>query len=299
MPSAELEKAMQIWRETGAALGQKTYLWEMRFGFEEMWARFSRPPQDVKYEPVGAGGVRAEWVVPQEVSDDRTILYLHGGGYVLCSPHTHREMVAHLAKAARARALLIDYRLAPEHPFPAAVEDSLAAYRWLLGQGVRPQRIAIAGDSAGGGLTVATLVGLRYTGQPLPAAGVCFSPWTDLACTGETLTTKAQEDPIVQKPLVEQLAQMYLAGADPKAPLASPLYADLTGLPPLLVQVGTAETLLDDSTRLVERARRAEVDVTLEVWEGMPHVWHFFVSFLPEAQQAVQKAGEFIQRHTA
>lgn len=295
MPSAELEKAMQIWRETAAALGQKTYLWEMRVSFEELWARFSQPPQDVRYEPVGAGGVRAEWVVPPEGADDRVILYLHGGGYVLCSPNTHREMVAHLARVARARALLIDYRLAPEHPFPAAVEDSLAAYRWLLGQGMRPQCIAIAGDSAGGGLTVATLVGLRYLGQPLPGAGICFSPWTDLACTGKTLTTKAQEDPIVQKELVVQLAQMYLGGADAKAPLASPLYADLTGLPPLLVQVGTAETLLDDSTRLVERARGAGVDVTLDVWEGMPHVWQFFVSFLPEAQQAIQKAGEFIQ----
>jgi monoterpene epsilon-lactone hydrolase len=229
-------------------------------------------------------------------SEGRALLYLHGGGYVICSPDTHREMVAHLAKASGCRVLLLDYRLAPEFPFPAAVEDAVAAYRWLLAQGYPARGLAVAGDSAAGGLTVAALVVLRYLGLPMPGAAVCFSPWTDLACTGETLASKASEDPIVSLPLLEQLAQTYLAGADPRSPLASPLYADLWGLPPLLVQVGTAETLLDDSRRLADRCREAGVEVSLEEWEGMPHVWHFFVSFLPEAQQAIARAGEFLRQ---
>jgi acetyl esterase/lipase len=288
---------MQIWRETAQSLASKRFVWEMRLGFLEIWSRFSHAPTDLAYEPVAAGGVRAEWVVPPGASEGRALLYLHGGGYVICSPDTHREMVAHLARASGCRVLLLDYRLAPEFPFPAAVEDAVAAYRWLLAQGYPARGLAVAGDSAGGGLTVAALVAFRYLGLPMPGAAVCFSPWTDLACTGETLASKASEDPIVSRPLLEQLAQTYLAGADPRSPLASPLYADLRGLPPLLVQVGTAETLLDDSRRLADRCREAGVEVSLEEWEGMPHVWHFFVSFLPEAQQAIARAGQFLRQH--
>ncbi len=287
---------MQIWRETAQSLASKRFVWEMRLGFLEIWSRFSHAPTDMTYEPVAAGGVRAEWVVPPGASEGKALLYLHGGGYVICSPDTHREMVAHLAKACGCRVLLLDYRLAPEFPFPAAVEDAVAAYRWLLAQGYPARGLAVAGDSAGGGLTVAALVAFRYLGLPMPGAAACFSPWTDLACTGETLASKASEDPIVSRPLLEQLAQTYLAGADPRSPLASPLYADLRGLPPLLVQVGTAETLLDDSRRLAARCREAGVEVSLEEWEGMPHVWHFFVSFLPEAQQAIARAGEFLRQ---
>jgi len=296
MAAPELERAMQIWRETAQSLASKRFVWEMRLGFLEIWSRFSHAPTDLAYEPVAAGGVRAEWVVPPGASEGRALLYLHGGGYVICSPDTHREMVAHLAKASGCRVLLLDYRLAPEFPFPAAVEDAVAAYRWLLAQDYRPKGLAVAGDSAGGGLTVAALVAFRYLGLPMPGAAVCFSPWTDLACTGETLASKASEDPIVSRPLLEQLAETYLAGADPRSPLASPLYADLRGLPPLLVQVGTAETLLDDSRRLADRCREVGVEVSLEEWEGMPHVWHFFVSFLPEAQQAIARAGQFLRQ---
>jgi acetyl esterase/lipase len=288
---------MQIWRETAQSLASKRFVWEMRLGFLEIWSRFSHAPTDLAYEPVAAGGVRAEWVVPPGASEGRALLYLHGGGYVICSPDTHREMVAHLARASGCRVLLLDYRLAPEFPFPAAVEDAVAAYRWLLAQGYPARGLAVAGDSAGGGLTVAALVAFRYLGLPMPGAAVCFSPWTDLACTGETLASKASEDPIVSRPLLEQLAETYLAGADPRSPLASPLYADLRGLPPLLVQVGTAETLLDDSRRLADRCREVGVEVSLEEWEGMPHVWHFFVSFLPEAQQAIARAGQFLRQH--
>jgi acetyl esterase/lipase len=193
--------------------------------------------------------------------------------------------------------LLIDYRLAPEHPHPAAVEDSTRAYRWLLETGSNPKRMAIAGDSAGGGLTVATLVALRDAGVPLPAAAVCLSPWVDLEGIGESMTTKAAVDPMVQREPLLRMASMYLAGQDPRTPLAAPLYADLRGLPPLLIQVGTAETLLDDSVRLAERARAAGVQVTLEPWEDMIHVWQAFAAMLPEGQQAIERIGEFLRQH--
>jgi acetyl esterase/lipase len=231
-------------------------------------------PNDVKREPVDADGVPGEWISAPGVDPDRTIYYLHGGGYSMGSVNTHREMVSRISRASGARALAIDYRLAPEHPFPAAVEDSTTAYRWLLSTGADPARLVIAGDSAGGGLTVATLVALRDAGDPLPAAAVCLSPWVDMEGIGESMTTKAEADPMVQRDDLIEGAQAYLGGADPRTPLAAPLYADLTGLPPLLIHVGTAETLLDDSTRLAERAKSAGVDVTLEPWEDMIHVWH-------------------------
>jgi acetyl esterase/lipase len=227
------------------------------------------------------------------------MLYLHGGGYVVGSIATHLGLAGRLSRAAAARVLLLNYRLAPEHPFPAAVEDATAAYRWLLGTGVKPGRIAIAGDSAGGGLTVATLVALRDAGEPLPAAGVCQSPWIDLEGAGESVTTKAHVDPLVHKDMLLKMASWYLAGANPRTPLAAPLYADLQGLPPLLVQVGTAEILLDDATRLADRARAAGVAVTLEPWEGMIHVWQLFASILPEGQQAIDRIGAFVRQHAA
>jgi acetyl esterase/lipase len=178
------------------------------------------------------------------------------------------------------------------------VEDSTAVYRWLLGTGVNPGRMVIAGDSAGGGLTMATLVALRDARDPLPAAAVCLSPWVDLEGLGESATTKAAVDPMIQGKAIAEGAKAYLAGADPRTPLAAPLYADLAGLPPLLIQVGTAEVLLDDSTRLAERARSAGVDVTLEPWDDMIHVWQIFAAMLPEGQQAIDRIGEFVRKHT-
>jgi acetyl esterase/lipase len=215
-------------------------------------------------------------------------------GYVIGSINTHRDLASRLSLAAAARVLLIDYRLAPEHPFPAAVDDATAAYRWLLSSGADPSHMVIAGDSAGGGLTVATLVALRDAGTPLPAAGVCLSPWVDLECSGESMTTKAAADPMVRRDGLMKMAEWYLAGQPPRTPLAAPLYADLSGLPPLLIQVGTAEVLLDDSTRLAERARKAGVTVTLEPWEDMIHVWQAFAALLPEGRQAIDRIGEFI-----
>lgn len=270
---------------------------EQRAIFEQVTSIFAVPP-DVSREPVEANGVPAEWIAAPDASVDRVIYYLHGGGYSIGSIKTHREMISRISRAAGAKALAIDYRLAPEHPFPAAVEDSTAAYRWLLSTGVDPARLVIAGDSAGGGLTVATLVALRDAGDPLPAAAVCISPWVDMEGLGESMKTKADVDPMIPADESHRAAKAYLGGADPRSPLAAPLYADLTGLPPLLIHVGTSEVLLDDSTRLAERARCAGVEVALEVWEDMIHVWHFFASMLPEGQRAIDRVGEFIREHT-
>jgi monoterpene epsilon-lactone hydrolase len=255
-------------------------------------------PTDVRCDPVDAGGVPAEWITTPGVVPERVIYYLHGGGYVIGSINTHREMVSRLSRAAGARVLILDYRLAPENPFPAAVDDSVAAYRWLLSDGVDPARLVIAGESAGGGLTVATLVALRDASEPLPRAGICLSPWVDLECLGESMVTKAAMDPLVNRDGGLIWAKAYLGDADPRTPLASPLHADLMGLPPLLIQVGTAECLFDDATRLADRARAAGVDVTLEPWDDMIHMWHMFAAILPEGQQAIDRIGEFIHQHT-
>jgi acetyl esterase/lipase len=226
------------------------------------------------------------------------ILYLHGGGYLFGSARTHRVMLAHMARAAKARVLALDYRLAPEIPFPAPVEDSVSAYRWLQAQGISPHKIAIGGDSAGGGLVVAALVALRSVGEPMPAAGVCISAWTDMESTGTSMATNAEADPSVSKERLLKIAKVYLGGKDPRAPLASPIHADLTGLPPLLLQVGSIEVLLDDSTMLKSRAKEAGVSVEMEVWEDMPHVWHHYAPILPEARKAIGKIGEFVLEHT-
>ena len=271
---------------------------EQRAAFDELTSQFP-VPDDVRCEPTDAAGVPAEWITTPEAVDERVMYYLHGGGYTVGSIKTHREMISRLSRAARARALAIDYRLAPEHPHPAAVEDSTAAYRWLLSTGAEPARLVIAGDSAGGGLTVATLVALRDAGDPLPAAAVCLSPWVDLEGLGESMSTKADVDPMVQRDNLLQTAKAYLGDADARTPLAAPLHADLRDLPPLLIQVGTAETLLDDSIRLAERAKSVGVDVALELWDDMIHVWQFCAAILPEGQQAIDRIGEFIQKHTA
>jgi epsilon-lactone hydrolase len=269
----------------------------VRAGFEQMATMFP-VPADVKCEPVMAGTVKAEWVTAPGAASDRAILHLHGGGYVIGSINTHRALAAGLSRAAKARVLLIGYRLAPEHPHPAAVEDALAAYRWLLAQGFSPNRLAIAGDSAGGGLTIAALVALRDAGEKLPAAGVCLSPWVDLEGIGESMTTKAELDPMVKKDSLVQLATLYLGGKDPRTPLAAPLYADLSGLPPLLILAGTWETLLDDASRIAERARKAGVDVTYEPAEGMIHVWQLFAPILDEGKQSIERIGQYVRGKT-
>lgn len=271
---------------------------DMRAGFAAL-ARLYAPPADARFEAVNANGVRAEWVSVPEVNPSHVILYFHGGGYSIGSAETHRDLVARLCRSAGARALSVDYRLAPEHRFPAAVEDAVASYRWLLDQGAPSRAIVLAGDSAGGGLALGTLLALRDQAMPLPAATVCMSPVTDHLKSGASMETKAAVDPMVQRKTSTENSKRYLGpNGDPKAPYASPLYAELQGLPPILILVGTAEVLLDDSTRFAERARAAGVETEIEVWEEMIHIWPFFAD-LPEAGKAVDRMGSFIRSRLA
>jgi epsilon-lactone hydrolase len=258
-----------------------------------------RVPADVICEKVDAGGVKAEWIAAPSAATDRVILYLHGGGYVVGSINTHRAMVSRIARASNGRALSIDYRLAPEHPFPAAVEDATASYKWLLAQGYKPGKIVIAGDSAGGGLTIAALLAIRDAGLPMPAGAVPISPWTDLEGTGESVRTRAARDVMVTQDNLQSSAKQYYGTNDPKDPLVSPVHANYRGLPPMLIQVGDAEILLDDATRVAKSAKAAGVEVDLEVWDEMPHVWHVFAKYLPEGQQAIDKIGKFVIARTS
>jgi len=293
MASPEYHRFIEKVRSRPKAVGATVA--ETRETLEKI-GRGMKGPENVVRTAVDAGGVPAEWTAPDGLKDDRVMIYMHGGGYNFGSVESHRELTARLAVAAEARVLSVDYRLAPEHPFPAAVEDAVAAYRWLLAEGVAAERIAAAGDSAGGGLALAMLLALRDAGDPLPAAYVGMSPLTDLAKEGESMRTKAAIDPMVDPESSEANAARYLgAGGDPKNPLASPLYADLKGLPPMLVLVGTWEILMDDSTRLAERARAAGVAVELQVWEEMLHIWPYFAQFFPEGEQAIEIMGGFVQ----
>jgi acetyl esterase/lipase len=296
MQSNELQKIIAFFRSLPKL--EDLTPQEQRANMEASVAGRTHLPPDVKCTPVTAGGVPAEWVETGASAPERVVYYLHGGGYVGGSVNTHREAVAGFARAAQARVLLLDYRLAPENPFPAAVEDAVSGYQWLLKQGIAPNMIVIAGESAGGGLTVAALVALKERGLPLPAAAVAMSPWVDMACTGASMESRKELDPMVQQEGLLRMAGHYLGGADPRHPLASPLYADLSGLPPLLIQVGTAETLYDDAARLAEQAREAGVNVTFEPWEDMIHMWHSFAAVLPEGQQAIERVGEFVLEYT-
>lgn len=269
---------------------------ELRADFEAFTAAYG-PPEGVVREPVPMNGLPAAWVSVPGASPAATLLYLHGGGYVIGSITSHLGLMARLGQAAGARVFAIDYRLAPEHAHPAAVEDALAAYRWLLSHGFDHKRIAVAGDSAGGGLALAMLTAARDAHLPMPAAAVCLSPWTDLACTGESMRTRAAADPIVQKTGALLFAELFLNGGDACHPLASPLHADVSGLPPTLIQVGGREVLLDDATRMVERLRAAGADARLDLWDEMVHVWHMFAPCLDEGREAIQAAGQFIREH--
>jgi monoterpene epsilon-lactone hydrolase len=294
MSQQQLDSLLQMMK--AQPIAQAPTLEQQRAGFEQMAAMFP-VDADIKREPVTANGVKSEWVSAPDADAGRAILYLHGGGYVIGSINTHRSLAARLSRAAKARVLVIDYRLAPEHPFPAAVDDSVAAYRWMLAQGLKPARIAVAGDSAGGGLTAATLVAIREAKLPLPAAGALLSPWVDMEGIGESMTSKDSVDPMVHKDGLLGMAKAYLGRQNPRSPLAAPLYADLAGLPPLLIQVGTSETLLDDASRLAERAKKAGVNVTYEPWQNMIHVWQLFAPMLDEGQQAIEKIGAFVRKH--
>ena len=255
-------------------------------------------PADISWEQVDAAGVEAEWNVPVDCEPGRVVVYCHGGGFATGDIPSWRVLCSHLARACRARVLSVGYRLAPEHPYPAALEDALAAYRFVLAEGTDPAQLVLAGDSAGGGLAVSTLVALRDAGDPLPAAGISLSPWFDLTLSNPTIETLAEVDPMVTRPMLEEFRAAYLAGADPRTPTASPLHADVAGLPPLLIQVGGAEVLLGESEAFAKKATAAGVDVTFEVWDEMIHVWHMFADELPEAREAIERIARYVAIHT-
>ena len=251
--------------------------------------------RDISLEPTDANGVAAEWSLAERSDPAKVLLFLHGGGYCSGSIASHRGMVTAVGRAAGVRTLAVGYRLAPEHPFPAALDDARAAFDFLIAQGIAPEKIAVGGDSAGGGLTLALLTSLRAAGKPLPGCAWLVSPWVDLQMTGASMAEKASVDPLIQKPYLEELASAYLAGLDPANPLVSPLHADLSGLPPMLVQVGSAETLLDDALRIARKAAMADVPLTLQVWPHMIHAWHLWAAQLQDGRRAIADAGAFIR----
>jgi monoterpene epsilon-lactone hydrolase len=259
-------------------------------GFGDM----SSLPPGCRHEPITLGGIRAERVAPANAVEGRRILCLHGGGYEAGSPRSHRPLAARLAEAARSAAVLPDYRLAPEHPFPAALDDAVEAYRALLADGVWPERMIIAGDSAGGGLAVAVALRLKDEGLPQPAGLLLISPWADLTLSHATHETKAADDPMIARDRASESAASYRGGADARHPLISPVFGDFTGLAPMLIQVGSEETLLGDSLMLAERAGHARVAVRLEIWPEMIHVWHAFADQLAAARQAIRTAGAWM-----
>lgn len=256
-----------------------------------------QPPAGVSCDVVG-GAVKGEWHRAENAEPGRTVLYLHGGGYVFGSPRSHRAFTYSLAKAAQAEIFSLDYRMAPEHPFPAAVDDAVAAYEWLLGEGRDPAKLVIGGDSAGGGLALALLLSIKARGLPCPAGALLLSPWTDLATTGASLDENEKSDAMFKKVYIVEGAKRYLAAADPKAPLASPLYADLAGLPPMLIFVSDSEVLRDDSTRLQERLSAAGVQSKLVTEKGLIHVWPIFPGRFPEAMKSIREAAAFILEKT-
>lgn len=284
-------------RKVYRSWNRSTTVEQMRKDWDELFGPGELASQSA---PVSAGGVDARWIQVPGARNDRTLLYFHGGGFQVGSVRSHYELIARLSQASGCRALGVNYRLAPEHRFPAAVHDACRAYQWLLDQGIHPGRIAVAGDSAGAGLAVSALVALRDQGRPLPAAAVLMSAWTDLTASGESYAGRAEADPIHQRPMILAMARNYLGeSGDPRDPLASPLFADLKGLPPMLIQVGDRETVLDDSRVLALKARAAGVDVQLEVWAGMIHVFQQFPAELPEAVRAIASIGRFLDRHMA
>lgn len=290
MADAEIERV----RALLASTPRSTVLAERRKRLDTFGEQ-SPLPADVRVSRVDAGGVPGEWTSTRGADPNRVLLYLHGGGYISGSIVSHRAMVAEAGRAAGVRTLAIDYRLAPEHPYPAALQDALAAYDFLLSTDIDARDVVVAGDSAGGGLALALLLSLRDARVALPGCAWCLSPWVDLAMTGASLASKAAIDPLIQKAYLIELANAYLAGGDPRDPLVSPLYADVRGLPPVLVQVGSAETLLDDAVRLAGALGEADVAVTLEIYPDMIHAWPLFFGSVAAGRRALAAAGRFVR----
>ena len=253
------------------------------------------PPAGTRTTAIDAGGVEAVRIAVRQSVSDLYVLYFHGGGYTVGTAQLYRDFTWRIGRATRACVLYFDYRLAPEHPFPAAVEDAVAVYRWLVG-GVAPRRIAFMGDSAGGGLALGTLYKLRDEGTTLPGAAVLLSPWTDLALTGPSLRSNAASDPMMNPASLPAIANGYLAGTDPRNPYASPLFGDPSGLPPTLIHVGSDEILRDDAVRMAEKMRTAGCDVEIDVWPRMPHAWHLYARIVPEGRLAIDRIGAFLRK---
>ena len=267
----------------------------MRFGAEAVMETVGAMPSGVDLEEVDVNGLSALWVRYSGADTKSVVMYFHGGGYVVQSANSHRKVAAHLALQSNRNVLSVNYRLAPEHAHPAAVNDAVLAYEWLLKAGYAPSKIALAGDSAGGGLSVALMVALKNQKIEQPAGAVVFSPWVDLEGTGESMDSKASVDLMVDRHALALMANMFIAGGSLRDPLAAPLYADLAGIAPLYIQVGGDEALLDDSTRLATRAAHAGVPVRLEVFPEMQHVFQSGVGVIPEANDAVARAGQWLQ----
>ncbi len=260
--------------------------------------RSPRPPAHIEFVEDHIEDLSCLWVRDVRAHKDKIILYLHGGGFIFCSAHTtHKDILWRMSSASKCRVLAVDYRLAPENPFPAALDDAVKIYQWLLSQGYKPENIAIAGDSAGGGLTYSSVLKIRDMGLPVPAATVGMSPWTDLAVTGESVMKNLKRDFLIPGDGLSEGAEYYLNGADPRDPYASPLYGDPEGLPPTLIQVSTDEVLLDDARRLADKYKNAGVSADIELWDGLPHVWQAMAMIIPEGQEAIKSAGQFIYRH--
>lgn len=296
MASIQMEKAADSFERMRAQSAQsgEPSLAEQRAAYEAVPQRFPTP-DDIRVETISMNGVPAERLTGSWVTRQGAILYLHGGGYTVCSPRTHRELAGRIGRAAGIAVYVPDYRLAPEHPFPAALEDARTCYGFIMQQGVAADALAVAGDSAGGGLTAALLLSLRDDRQPLPACACLLSPWTDLAVTGQSIETKVEDDPIITPAGIRQFAAYYAGSHDVRDPAISPLYGDFTGLPPLLIQVGSREMLLEDSIRLAERAKAAGVKVTLEIENGAIHVWQS-LPHVPEAISATDRISKFISQ---
>jgi epsilon-lactone hydrolase len=290
---------LKFWLKRQNFFGSGEYAPAKQRRHMEKATRSLDPHPNVRLKLVRLGSVRAEWLLPPKAPGDRALLYIHGGGWFMGSARSYRSLVSHLAYTSGIRALSINYRLAPEHPFPAGLEDCISAYTWLLEQGYSASKIVVVGDSSGANLTLAMLLALKDRGIPQPAGAVAISPATDLALTGKTIRTHANRDPILSSIRSRQLIADYITDRDPHDPLISPLYGDLHGLPPMLIHVGDRELLLDDAIRFGKRAREAGVNAEVVVWPQMFHIFHMFVDLLPEARQAVGQIARFIQSRMA
>ncbi len=295
MASQQMKTVAAALKAARAHTSTEATVAERRAAMESMQSGLPTPT-DVAVNDVDCNGVSGRWIHADSVDTDRVVLYLHGGGYALGSLNTHQELMARLSRACGARVLGLDYRLAPEHPYPAAVNDAITGYDWLLDQGVRPANVMIAGDSAGGGLTLSLLLAARDTGRPLPAGAILFSPWTDLTGAGASIISRAEVDPMIDGSGLTAMAALYHGTTSARDPMVSPVFADLDGLPPLLIQVGDAEILLDDATRIAANATLAGVAHELQIYDEAFHVFQAFPQ-LPEAAEALAKAGTFFSAH--